>query len=179
MPLCTPQDLATFGGRDNWEDESSWNYEVGTKSTLLGGRGTFNVSAYYMDIEDLQATVTAGSCSSRVIFNVPKARSTGIELELAAAPSDNFDFAISASYGQSELRSTLTSTDPTGNVQVVSGIETGNRLPTVPEVPGRGHGHLSVAAAGESWLGYRDRHLPARRLALHPDRRPGARLRHR
>ena len=30
-----------------------------------------------MDIHDLQATVTAGSCSSRVVFNVPKARSAG------------------------------------------------------------------------------------------------------
>jgi iron complex outermembrane receptor protein len=133
VPLCTPQDLVTFGGRDKWDDEVVWNYEVGTKSTLRGRRGTFNVSAYYMDIENLQATVTAGTCSSRVIFNVPKARSTGIELEWAAAPSDHFDFSISANYGQSEVRSTLNSTDSAGNVQVVAGIEKGNRLPTVPE----------------------------------------------
>ncbi len=33
----------------------------------------------------------------------------------------------------SELRSTLTSTDEDGNVSVVAGIEEGNRLPTVPE----------------------------------------------
>ena len=133
MPLCTPEDLVTFGGRDEWKDEEIWNYEVGTKSTLRGGRGTFNVAAYYMDIKDLQATVTAGTCSSRVIFNVPKARSTGIELEWTAAPTDSFDFAISVNYGQSELRSTLTSTDASGNVHVVSGIESGKRLPTVPE----------------------------------------------
>jgi iron complex outermembrane recepter protein len=31
------------------------------------------------------------------------------------------------------LRSTLTSTDPAGNVTVVSGIEEGERLPTVPK----------------------------------------------
>ncbi|HEX5720943.1 MAG TPA: TonB-dependent receptor [Thermoanaerobaculia bacterium] len=134
VPLCTPQDLVTFGGREEWEDEEIWNYEVGTKSTLRGGRSTFNVSAYYMDIKNLQATVTAGTCSSRVIFNVPKARSTGVELEWAAAPSDRFDFSISANYGKSELRSTLTSTDAGGNRQIVAGIESGNRLPTVPEL---------------------------------------------
>jgi iron complex outermembrane receptor protein len=153
VPLCTPQDLVTFGGRDEWEDEVVWNYEVGTKSTLRGGRGTFNVSAYYMDIENLQATVTAGSCSSRVIFNVPKARSTGLELEWTAAPTDRFDFAIAANYGQSELRSTLTSTDPAGNVTVVAGIESGNRLPTVPEFQGSATATYQWALRG-SWLAY-------------------------
>ena len=153
VPLCTPQDLVTFGGRDEWEDEEIWNYEVGTKSTLRGGRGTFNVSAYYMDIDNLQATVTAGTCSSRVIFNVPKARSTGIELEWAAAPTDRFDFTVAANYGQSELRSTLTSTDAAGNVQVVAGIESGNRLPTVPEFQASATATYQWPVR-ENWLGY-------------------------
>jgi iron complex outermembrane receptor protein len=153
VPLCTPQDLVTFGGRDTWNDEELWNYEVGSKSTFLGGRGTFNVAAFYMDISDLQATVTAGSCSSRVVFNVPESRSSGIELEIAAQPTPLFDFALSASYNDSKLRSTLTSTDAGGNVSIVSGIEDGNRLPTVPE--------LQVAAAAtrrwqmrHGWAGY-------------------------
>lgn len=153
VPLCTPADLATFGGHDSWEDEEIWNYEVGSKSTIGGGRGRFNVSAYYMDIKNLQATVTAGSCSSRVIFNVPKSRSTGVELEWAAAPTEHFDFTISANYGKSELRSTLTSTDASGNVQVVAGIQSGNRLPTVPELQGAATATWQWAL-GTSWLGY-------------------------
>jgi iron complex outermembrane receptor protein len=153
LPLCTPEDRATFGGHNEWDDEEIWNYEVGTKSTLRGGHGTFNVSAYYMDIKDLQATVTAGTCSSRVIFNVPKARSTGIELEWAAAPTDSFDFTVSANYGKSELGSTLTSTDAAGNVRVVSGIKSGNRLPTVPEFQAAATATYQWALR-ESWLGY-------------------------
>lgn len=133
VPLCTPADLATFGGQGAWKDETLWNYEIGSKSTVMGGRGVFNVAAYYMDIRDLQATVTAGSCSSRLVYNVPKAKSTGLEVEFSAAPSEHFDFAISASYNDSELGSTLTSTDATGNVSIVGGIEKGKRLPTVPE----------------------------------------------
>jgi iron complex outermembrane receptor protein len=133
VPLCTPQDLVTFGGRDTWEDETVWNYEVGVKSRVLNGNGAFNASAFYADIRDLQATVTAGSCSSRVIFNVPKARSQGIELEFEAAPTRNIDFAVSASVTDAELRSTLTSTAPSGAVSIVSGIESGRRLPTVPQ----------------------------------------------
>ncbi len=153
VPLCTPQDLETFGGRDTWDDEELWNYEVGSKSTIMGGRGTLNVAAFYADISDLQATVTAGSCSSRVVFNVPDARSAGLELELAAQPTPVFDYAISASYTDSELQSTLTSTDAGGNVTIVSGIESGNRLPTVPE--------LQIAAAAtyrwemsHGWAGF-------------------------
>jgi iron complex outermembrane receptor protein len=132
VPLCTPQDLTTFGGRDTWDDERAWNYEIGHKSKVLNGIGALGVSAFYMDIRDLQATVTAGSCSSRVIFNVPKARSQGVEVDFEAAPTSNFDFAISGSFNDSELRSTLTSTGPGGAVSVVSGIEEGTRLPTVP-----------------------------------------------
>lgn len=128
VPLCTKEDLATFGGHDAWNDETAWNYEIGSKSRIMGGRGSFNLSAFNMDVTDLQATVTAGSCSSRVIFNVPKARSTGVEAEFAAAPNKNFDFSISGIYADSQLKSTLTS-----GGKVLSGIQEGNRLPSVPK----------------------------------------------
>ena len=128
-PLCTREDLRTFSGREEWKDERAWNYEIGSKSRVMDGRGSFNIAAFNMDITDLQATVTAGSCSSRVIFNVPKARSRGVEVEFAAAPNERFDFSISGSYNDSELRSTLTS-----GGSVISGIQEGNRLPSVPKL---------------------------------------------
>ena len=133
IPLCSADDLVTFGGRDEWEDETAWNYELGSKSLIMGGRGSLNVTAFYVDITDLQVSVTAGTCSSRVVFNVPEARSIGAEFEFGLAPTENFDFAISAGYNDSELQSTLTSTDTMGNVSVVSGIEEGARLPSVPK----------------------------------------------
>jgi len=126
VPLCTPDDLATFGGRDNWDDEVAWNYEVGSKSTIMDNRGSFNVAVYNVDLNDLQATVTAGSCSSRLIFNVPDARSTGLEFDFELAPNSNFDFAVSSSINNSELQSTIEPTAATGIVE-------GRRLPTVPE----------------------------------------------
>ena len=153
IPVCTPEDLATFGNQGAWDDEELWNYEIGSKSTFAGGRGLFNIAAFFMDISDLQATVTAGSCSSRVVFNVPDARSQGLEFELSAPVGNFFDFAISASFTDSELQSTLTSTDTNGNVSIVGGIEDGNRLPTVPEF------QLSAAAnyrwqLNNGWAGF-------------------------
>ena len=131
--LCTAQDKITFGGQPGFKDETAWNYEIGSKSRILGGRGSFNASAFYIDIKDLQVVVTAGSCSSRLVYSVPKARSIGGELEFALALSDRFDFAISGGYHDSTLRSTLTSTNPDGTVSVISGIESGKRLPSVPK----------------------------------------------
>ena len=129
LPLCQPADLAIYGGHPTWEDETLWNYEVGAKGTFMDGNATFSASAYTMDIENLQATVTAGTCSSRIILNVPEARTTGVEAEFDVAPTENFDFAISGSFNNSELRSSFR--DPGGNI--VAGIQEGNRLPTVPE----------------------------------------------
>jgi iron complex outermembrane receptor protein len=129
LPLCTAQDKIIYGGRGAWEDETLWNYEVGFKTSVHGGRGTFNAAAYRMNIDDLQATVTAGSCSSRIIVNVPKAQTTGVEAEFELAPTDFFDFAVSGSYNNSELKSSFRS----ASGDIVGGIEEGNRLPSVPE----------------------------------------------
>jgi iron complex outermembrane receptor protein len=128
-PLCSAADLVTYRGHPTWEDETLWNYEVGSKSRVMDGRGSFNVAAFMSDVSDLQATVTAGTCSSRLIFNVPKARSTGAEFEFDVAPNDNFDFAITASFTDSKLKSTVR--DSTGNI--VSGIRSGARMPSVPQ----------------------------------------------
>lgn len=132
-PSCTADDRATFSGRDSWANETAWNYELGMKSSLVGGKASLNLAAYYMDIRDLQVTVTAGSCSSRLVFNVPHARSEGLELELDATPNDHVDLALSGSLNDAEVRSTLTSTSVGGEVSVVAGIEDGNRLPSVPK----------------------------------------------
>ena len=133
-PLCSAEDLITFGGHGTWDDETVWDYEVGYKGSNLPGNASLNVAVYNMDIEDLQATVTAGTCSSRLVFNVPKARSRGVELEYAAAPTPKFRISFSGSFNDGELRSTVTSTDGLGNTTVVSGIKEGRRLPSVPKV---------------------------------------------
>jgi iron complex outermembrane receptor protein len=130
--LCTAADLSTFGPLGgSWKDEKAWNYEAGAKTQFAGGKGSLNVSAFYMDIRDLQLTVTAGSCSSRLILNADKARSVGGELELTVSPNDHVDLSVSAGLNDSEL---LTTFSQGGNV--VAGIAKGNRLPSVPKFQG-------------------------------------------
>jgi len=131
-PACTTQDSITFSGHNSWTDEKAWNYELGAKARVLGGKGSLNVSAFYMDIKDLQLTITAGSCSSRLILNAPKSRSQGVEAEFTASPDNHWDIALSASYADGKLQSTLT----TGAGDTLPGIVSGNRLPGVPKVQG-------------------------------------------
>jgi len=128
--LCSPADLTTYGPLAGpWKDEKAWNYEAGAKTQFAGGRGSLNVSAFYMDISDLQLTVSAGRCSSRLILNADKARSMGAEFELTASPNDHVDLSVSAGLNNAKLLSTFR--DQGG--AVVSGIEDGNRLPSVPQ----------------------------------------------
>jgi len=61
LPLCSPADRIEFGGQGNWKDETSKNYEIGGKFRFLDRTVTLNVSAFYTDIQNLQATVTAGT----------------------------------------------------------------------------------------------------------------------
>ncbi|WP_308911883.1 TonB-dependent receptor [Pseudokordiimonas caeni] len=128
-PLCSADDLESYGGHPGFSDESVWNYEVGAK-TNLGARGTFNVAGFYTDIKNLQMPVSAGNCSSRILLNVPKARSMGIEAEFNYLVTENLDISLGATVIDAELRSDVT--DVNGNI--LAGAESGARLPTAPKL---------------------------------------------
>ena len=127
LPLCTPQDATIFGGFQSYDDETLWNYEAGVKSRV--GGISFNGAVFYTDIKDLQTTLDAGSCSSRVVFNVPKAHTQGIEGELTMRVAHGLDIGVSGSLLEAQFDSTVK--DGTG--AVLGGIRDGNRLPSVPK----------------------------------------------
>lgn len=131
IPLCTGgaggPDALTFGNRPTYDDETLWNYEAGVKAS--SGMFTFNAAAFYNDIRNLQVTADAGSCSSRVVFNVPKAHSQGLEMELSARPAGGLELSLNGSLTDSEFDSSVV--DSGGNA--IAGMRDGNRLPTVPK----------------------------------------------
>ncbi len=128
LTLCSPEDEAIFGPfQGAYDDESLWNYEGGFKysNRLL----TFNAAVFHTDIKNLQVTVDAGTCSSRIVFNVPKAHTTGVEAEFAAHPMPGLDLSLAGSYVDAEFDSTIS--NPA--LIAATGIREGNRLPTVPK----------------------------------------------
>ncbi|MEX0943291.1 MAG: TonB-dependent receptor [Pseudomonadales bacterium] len=126
--LCTPDDREIFGGFQSYKDETLVNYEAGIKSNF--GPFSLNAALFYADIDDLQVTLDAGSCSSRVSFNVPEAHSGGAELELSAQPSSQLEFKLAASVVQTEFDTTVVD----GSGAVLGGVADGNRLASVPEI---------------------------------------------
>jgi iron complex outermembrane receptor protein len=126
VPLCRGSDIATFGGFQTYKDETLWNYEGGVKYSKHGV--TFNAAAFYNQIRNLQVTLDAGTCSSRIVFNVPKAHAEGIEAEFSMHPLAGLDLSFAGSVLNSKFDSTVSS----GGV-VIGGIRKGNRLPTVPK----------------------------------------------
>jgi iron complex outermembrane receptor protein len=126
--LCTPEDEAIFGGFQDYDDETLWNYEAGLKAQR--GGVTFNAAVFHNDIEDLQVTLDAGSCSSRVSFNVPEAHTTGIELEYSHQLTSNLFVSFAGTVLEAEFDSTVV--DGTG--AVLGGVREGNRLASTPEV---------------------------------------------
>ncbi len=136
-PLCdggaTGVDAQTYGNLTNYDDETLWNYELGAKYSTRGL--TVNAAVFHNQIKDLQVAVEAGSCSSRVIVNAPKAHSTGIEAEVSASPMRGLSLSLAGSLISAKFDSDVRDTGGA----IIAGIEDGNRLPTVPK--------LSVAAS--------------------------------
>ena len=136
VPLCSSADLTTFGDRPTYEDETLWNYEAGVKYQRRGV--TFNAAVFHTRIKDLQVTADAGSCSSRIVFNVPKAHTTGVEAEFALSPARGLDLSLAGSYVSAKFDSDVVTLDDPGTPAdeggvIIAGIREGNRLPTVPK----------------------------------------------
>ena len=129
LPLCSDADELIYGPFTSatYEDETLWNYEAGVKYSRSGI--TFNAALFHTKIKDLQVTVDAGSCSSRLVFNVPKSHTTGIEAEFAASPMPGLDLSVAGSYISAEFDSTIDNPELANR----TGIREGNRLPSVPK----------------------------------------------
>jgi iron complex outermembrane receptor protein len=129
IPLCSAEDAAIYGpfATATYGDETLWNYEAGVKYSRAGI--TFNAAGFHTSIRDLQVTVDAGGCSSRLVFNVPKAHTTGAEAEFAVHPLQGLELSFAGSYVDSKFDSTIA--NPI--LATRTGIREGNRLPTVPK----------------------------------------------
>ena len=127
--LCTGSDLANFGAFQAYDDETVWNYETGFKWQSASAL-RLNAAVFRTEIDDLQVTLDAGSCSSRISFNVENAHTSGVELELTIEPAAGLELSFAGSLVDAQFDSTVMA--ETGGV--LGGIEKGNRLASVPEV---------------------------------------------
>ena len=162
IPLCTGGaggvDALTYGNRPTYEDETLWNYELGVRAQRRGL--SFAAAAFYTDINNLQVTADAGTCSSRVVFNVPSAHTMGIEAEISAEVAEGFNLSLAGSILEAEFDSDVTTTAGA----IIAGIRDGNRLPSVPrfQLSANASYEFPVADDAEAFVGASFQHVGAR-----------------
>ncbi len=82
---------AAVGGADpRFASEEVDAFEVGLKTTLADGRIRLNVAAFHEDFTNFQVLEFTGAQFQT--FNVPKARTQGVEIEADGRLSDNLSF---------------------------------------------------------------------------------------
>jgi outer membrane receptor protein involved in Fe transport len=130
------------------------NYETGFKSNFGGGRGRFNMTAYFMDWSDYQLELVdpsdaqcldengvpqpdlevPGLCGQPwqvVVANAGQAHIAGVNVEVDYAPNENWVLGFNAEWMEAE---TDTSADLNGDGE--NDLVDGLRLPLVPELKG-------------------------------------------
>ncbi len=134
------------------------NFEIGWKSTSLGGRLLWNGAAYLMNWRDLQTIIyDVDICApSSFYVNVGNARVYGVESNIDFRLNENWSFQASGSYTDSHL---INSGYATFQANV------GERLPFVPYLSYswnvrydhpltkelRGYAQLDMAHKGDMW----------------------------
>jgi len=80
-----------------FEPESVWAYELGSKNTFLDGALEFNVALFYMDYTNLQVSTFDGQAAF-FVGNGAKSTSKGFELDSRWAATDRMTFFGSLGY---------------------------------------------------------------------------------
>lgn len=91
---------APIFGDPSFRSETVDAYEIGVKGKFLDNALTVNVAAFYQDFKDFQVLEFTGTRFET--FNVPIARSQGVEIEMTARPNDNFTFTGGLTYTDAE-----------------------------------------------------------------------------
>jgi iron complex outermembrane recepter protein len=78
--------------------ETNWTYELGLKSSLLGGRAILNMAAYYIDWQKVQVRAPATLTTADIVINGSGASSKGFEIDTSFNVFDNFTLRAAASY---------------------------------------------------------------------------------
>ena len=95
-----PQSEGLAGVSDSFDPEFINSYEIGTKSTVLDGRASLNVTGFYYDYEGYQISSIINRTS--VNLNVD-ATVKGLEAEFYAQLTDNFAMDVTFGYLDTEL----------------------------------------------------------------------------
>ena len=88
---------------DGIDADTTENFELGLKTTLLDSRVSLNAAVYRINWEGIPVNFALPSCSNFVILNAGKSKSEGVEIEVRAHLTEQLRIDFSTSYGSAEL----------------------------------------------------------------------------
>jgi outer membrane receptor protein involved in Fe transport len=98
-PACVAfQQANNLVVKPTYQPDSLWSYEIGAKSSFLGGRVRANASVYHIDWSNIQTSAQLGPCSFAAIFNLGSAKINGFDLALRIQPSKRVNLGVSLGY---------------------------------------------------------------------------------
>jgi outer membrane receptor protein involved in Fe transport len=90
-----------------FESDKVLSYELGSKTTLAGGRAALDVAAFYVDWSDLQTNLILNifnvGCPGTATGNLGLASTKGLEVSFTANPFDRLSINTAASYTEATL----------------------------------------------------------------------------
>jgi outer membrane receptor protein involved in Fe transport len=92
------------GAPTAYASDSVWNYEIGEKARLFGGRLTVNGDFYYDIWSNIQQLLLL-NCGYEYYDNAGNGRTFGPEIEATAQLNDNWSFTASGAYTDAEITS--------------------------------------------------------------------------
>ncbi|HEY3813588.1 MAG TPA: TonB-dependent receptor [Caulobacteraceae bacterium] len=89
----------------SFNPDTTWNYELGLKTTKLDGKLTADLALFYIDWRDIQLNFFNGTFVS--IGNAGNARSDGLEFEGTYTPIPGLVFAANGAYTDAKITSLI------------------------------------------------------------------------
>ena len=86
-----------------FDEQTSLNYELGTKTSWFDDRLFLNASVFYVDIEDMHVWSSPDNNDILIADNAGEAHCRGIEIEAKARPFNGFDLNASVALTESEF----------------------------------------------------------------------------
>jgi len=94
--------VSNSNDRIPYNSETSINYEIGWRSSLVDGKLDLSAAAYFIQSQDKQFYV--GNPGSQVLRNVGDTESRGLELDVSVYPLEGLSLTAGANIGQSTFQ---------------------------------------------------------------------------
>ena len=132
-----PGDIAQINEREFFPDTVD-NFEIGFKSTWLGGDVTLNGSVFYIEWQDPQVASASVNAGTSIKVNAGAAETKGFDLAAAWQANDQFSMRASLSYTDAELTefvpALIRTISPPGFGTAFEDGRSGDQLPGSPKL---------------------------------------------